>query len=233
MAYTYSLARMRLDEISGYLAGRMQTITSRTGVNFSMMFARAVTSAVQPESAEEPAEPETAGVNAAEPDIEPAPIKTSSPVVLSPVGKEAYEELITKIANQYGLDPSLIMAVVQAESSFNPNAVSPKGAMGLMQLMPATAEGLGVTDAFDPAQNIDGGVRCLLGNIIRYDGDVLMALAAYNCGPYGLSSRGITDLRDPEQRARLPRETQRYLDNIAGILEAMGCGGLLEENYFA
>ena len=147
-------------------------------------------------------------------------------------GREAFLDIIATISSRYAVDPALIEAVVQAESSYNPYAVSPAGAAGLMQLMPATAEGLGVKDVFDPEQNIDGGVRYLLGQIIRYDGNILMALAAYNCGPNGLSIRGITDLCAPDQWELLPDETRAYLDNIAAILEASGHSDLLEHNYF-
>jgi len=164
------------------------------------------------------------------PDV-PIPEQTPGPATPSghiwSTGREHYVDLIAEIAARYDLDPLLIEAVIEAESSFNPYDVSSAGASGLMQLMPATAAGLGVTDVFDPEQNIDGGVRYLLGQIIRFDGDVLMALAAYNCGPNGLKKRGVSNLDDPDQWDLLPRGTQIYLNNIRRILEAEGRGDLL------
>ncbi|MGH9176251.1 MAG: lytic transglycosylase domain-containing protein, partial [Vicinamibacterales bacterium] len=91
-----------------------------------------------------------------------------------------YDELIEQHAQHHGLSPDLIRAVIQAESGFNPRAVSPKGAMGLMQLMPATARELGVLDPFHPGDNIRGGVSYLAGLMTRYGQDVELALAAYN-----------------------------------------------------
>ncbi len=90
--------------------------------------------------------------------------------------------LATAAARRHGLDPQLVLAVVSVESGFRAQAVSPKGAQGLMQLMPGTASSLGVGDAFDPEQNLDGGVRHLGSLLALYDGDVRRALAAYNAG---------------------------------------------------
>ncbi len=93
-----------------------------------------------------------------------------------------YHRHIIKASRTYQVEAALIKAVIMAESGYNPNAVSRKGAQGLMQLMPRTAKWLGVHDAFDPALNIDGGVRYLRRLLDRFDGDVQLALAAYNAG---------------------------------------------------
>ena len=101
-----------------------------------------------------------------------------------------FESLIVESAAQHGLRADLVRAVIQAESAFNPLARSPKGAMGLMQLMPATAAELGVTDAYDPAQNIRGGVTYLKSLLVQFSDNEELALAAYNAGPGAVSRHG-------------------------------------------
>jgi soluble lytic murein transglycosylase-like protein len=91
--------------------------------------------------------------------------------------------VINAVSSRHHLDPDLINSVIHAESDFNPRAVSPKGAQGLMQLMPQTASRLGVVDSFDPGANVEGGTRYLRELLERYNFDLIKALAAYNAGP--------------------------------------------------
>jgi soluble lytic murein transglycosylase-like protein len=100
------------------------------------------------------------------------------------------ERLAEDAARRYGLPPALVLAVVAVESGFRPAAVSPKGAQGLMQLMPGTAAALGVRDAANPEQNLDGGVRHLEALLRLYGGDLVRALAAYNAGQGAVARHG-------------------------------------------
>ena len=93
-----------------------------------------------------------------------------------------FHGIIVQVAGRYEVDPHLIRAIILAESGYNPKAKSKKGARGLMQLMPSTAKALGVRDIWDPEENIDGGVRYFRSLLDRFDGDVQLALAAYNAG---------------------------------------------------
>lgn len=112
-------------------------------------------------------------------------------------------------ARKHGLEPELVLAVVGVESAFRPEAISPKGAQGLMQLMPATAESLGVEDALDPEQNLDGGVRHLGSLLTLYEGDLARALAAYNAGEGAVDRHGgIPPFR--ETREYVKRVLERY-----------------------
>lgn len=99
-------------------------------------------------------------------------------------------EIITDASAKYGVDPNLIAAVAFKESRYNPNAVSPIGAEGIMQLKPKTARYLGVTNSFDPRQNVFGGVKYLRKLLDQFDGNVEYALAAYNAGPVRVAKEG-------------------------------------------
>ena len=116
-----------------------------------------------------------------------------------------YADIIERVAAEHKLDPKLIQAVIEAESNFRADTVSPVGAKGLMQLMDTTAKELGVVDPFDPEQNIRGGVKYLRQLIDRFDGNIAMALAGYNAGPTRVAKLG-----------RIPNipETKKYVVKI-------------------
>jgi soluble lytic murein transglycosylase-like protein len=116
---------------------------------------------------------------------------------------------IDEASQQYGIDPKLIQAVIHVESNFDPQALSPKGAQGLMQLMPQTARDLQVSDAFNPKENIDGGTRYLRYLLDMYNQDMVLALAAYNAGPEKVNLfRGIPPYQ--ETRTYVQKVTQIY-----------------------
>jgi soluble lytic murein transglycosylase-like protein len=146
--------------------------------------------------------------------LEPGELESLSPVspptVAATKGTEWLDPIIAKASQRYGVDTGLIKAVIKAESNFNPTAVSSAGARGLMQLMPGTARGLGVSDSFDPEQNVMAGTRFLRDLLNRYNGDLDSALAAYNWGP------GNVDRR-PD---RMPAETRNYLARVKQLYMA-------------
>jgi soluble lytic murein transglycosylase-like protein len=121
----------------------------------------------------------------------------------------SFDELIDEHASRNGVRKDLVRAVIQVESAFNPRAVSNKGAIGLMQLMPATARQFGVSNAFDPGENVRGGVAYLRQLLDRYNGDERLALAAYNAGPGAVDRHGQT----------VPpfRETRDYVSRVNGL----------------
>lgn len=135
-------------------------------------------------------------------------IRATRPVAVR-VERERYEPLVQAHSTRHALRPELVRAVIQVESGFNPRARSPKGAMGLMQLMPATAREMGVRNAYDPDENIRGGTAYLRRLIDRYDGNEMLALAAYNAGPMAVDRHG---------RMVPPyRETREYVKKVNAV----------------
>jgi len=122
----------------------------------------------------------------------------------TPHDSQTLPDLVTSTSQRYHLDPDLVNSVIHAESDFNPHATSPKGAQGLMQLMPGTSLRLGVRNAFDPSANVDGGTRYLRELLVRYNFDMIKALAAYNAGPQRVEHyAGVPPY--PETRAYVAR----------------------------
>ncbi|MCS7234195.1 MAG: lytic transglycosylase domain-containing protein [Synergistetes bacterium] len=133
---------------------------------------------------------------------EEVPLKMSSSI----------ERIVNRASGIYDIDPDLVMAVISVESNFNPRLVSPKGAMGLMQLMPDTAREMGVSDPFDVEENIMGGVKYLRYLSEKYNGDLELTLAAYNAGPAAVDKYG-----------GIPpyKETQDYVKKVLSIYKGI------------
>jgi soluble lytic murein transglycosylase-like protein len=137
--------------------------------------------------------------------------KTGSTISSSPAAQSAnapgdhLDQIVQQAAERHDLDPALVKAVISTESGWNPTAISRKGAVGLMQLIPATAERFGVGNAFDPAQNVEGGTSYLKQLLDHYNGDLTKTLAAYNAGE-----------RAVDQSGGIPAypETERYVQKV-------------------
>jgi soluble lytic murein transglycosylase-like protein len=174
---------MRIAEITGTPPPMVSGVIDAAPAS-SPSFASMVAQALQTQGAQ------TAGV----PDNAPAMVPPAQ-----------LEQLVQANGAAFGVDPALIKAIIANESGFNAKATSRTGAQGLMQLEPGTAAGLGVTDAYDPAQNIYGGTRYIKGLLERFHGDLHLAVAAYNAGPGAVEKYG-----DVPPYA----ETQNYVQNV-------------------
>ncbi len=132
-------------------------------------------------------------------------IKEASNATGNKYSKSQILNIISNVSKKYGVDEKLVQALVKQESGFRHDAVSHCGAMGLMQLMPATAKGLGVVDPFDPIQNIEGGVKYLKSKLKKYNGNLVLALASYNAGSGNVEKyNGVPPFK----------ETQNYVKSI-------------------
>ncbi len=144
----------------------------------------------------------------------PAPRSEEQATSSNDTMRNLYSDIITSACDRHGVDPALVHAIVKVESDFNPLAVSRKGAMGLMQLMPQTAAELNVQNTFSPHENIDGGVKYLKYLIDRYEGNLTLALAAYNSGENAVKKWGTVP--------PFP-ETQNYVQRILKLYNGTGC----------
>jgi len=140
------------------------------------------------------------------------PALPETPAV-APQAHPVYANLVDATARQYGLEPALLRAVVQAESAYNPQAVSPKGAIGLLQLMPGTATRYGVADPYEPTANLDGGARYLRDLLALFGQDLRLALAAYNAGEGAV-------LKHARQIPPYP-ETQAYVERVLALYQRL------------
>jgi soluble lytic murein transglycosylase-like protein len=197
----------RIAEITGSASGAVPLATGQTGpdglpvLNPSAMGNSPFAALVQAALAADGAQPTTDG------DGIPFAPAANAP---DPVPPEEIDRLVSASAATWNVDPALIKAIIANESGFDASATSSAGAQGLMQLMPATAQGLGVSDPYDPAQNVWGGTRYIRGLLDRFDGNLELAVAAYNAGPNAVSKYG-----------GIPpyAETQNYVQNVLSSYE--------------
>jgi soluble lytic murein transglycosylase-like protein len=144
-----------------------------------------------------------------------APVALSSAPRAKQLSKEELERIVQTTAERHHVDPALVRAVIATESGWRQDAISSKGAQGLMQLVPGTAGDMGVKNAFDPEQNVNGGVKYLRMLLERYHGDLDLALAAYNAGPSAVDrARGVPNF--PETRAYVQKVTDTYFQPGSG-----------------
>jgi len=142
----------------------------------------------------------------------------------NPMAQKELQPIVDRAAERFGVSAALINAVIRAESGFNSGAVSPKGAMGLMQLMPTTASRFGVSNAFSPKENIKGGTAYLAHLIKRFGGDLKLAIAAYNSGPQAVVQAGYTVLPYRETQNYVPRVLAYYQQFASGQGSVVGSG---------
>jgi soluble lytic murein transglycosylase-like protein len=239
--YVSNIAAQRMAEAAARVNARISEISMQTGISFPSIFGeRLDAAAAQQASAAAPSSFPPPPIASAIDLIMPQAGSASNPLhgfnpAFDPMlpgvapNTSTLDGLFSSVAESYGLNPALLQAIAGSRSGLDSGFVSPSGALGLMQLFPSTAEGLGVRNPFDPYDNLDGGARNLVAQIIRYNGDVLMALAASEVGPAELRRLGVND---PSQFHLLPLDVQERIAEVRRVLDAQGLSHLIDRNFF-
>lgn len=217
MSEDFQAVQSRIGEIQSRLAGLSRPPAAPSAPAFADALAQVQTPpGVPPSPAPFAAAlpPAPRGVSVPPAGLGPMPISPAQIVPLHSSGD--YDGLIQTYADRHGLSPTLVKAVIHTESGGDPRAVSPAGAQGLMQLMPANVKEAGIADPFDPEQNIAAGTEQLAGLMKRYGGDLNLTLAGYNAGPGNVHKWG-----------GVPpfAETQRYIRKVRAAMEKIETGG--------
>jgi soluble lytic murein transglycosylase-like protein len=239
--YITNIAAQRMAEAAARVNARMNEISVQTGMNFPSLFGERMAAAASAQQAPAAGNAvRTPPIAAALDLMFPAPGPALDPLndfnaLINPMmpglspNASPFDSLFSSVAETYGIHPALLQAVAGARSGLDSAYISPSGALGIMSLLPTTAEGLGVRNPFDPFDNLDGGARNLMAQIIRYNGDVLMALAASEVGPAELRRLGI---ESPAQFHLLPRDAQDRIAEVRRVLESQGLSHLIDRNFF-
>ena len=200
--------QQRIDSITGDQA-QSEAASAPANSQSSGAFTQALAGASSVGGENPPDAPSVSNFGMGEIGPDGSPVRPLDPSQTTGSKVADYAPQIGAAAAKYGIDPKIVSAVMQAESGGNPNAVSRTGAQGLMQLMPSTARSVGVTNPFDPAENIDGGARQIASLLSEFGGDLDLALAGYNAGSGAVKRFG-----------GIPPypETQSYVRKIRGIL---------------
>ena len=159
-------------------------------------------------------------IDGASRDYRPMTLSSVSSYTPSNTGKSELEKIysaVKKASKEYGVDENLIYAIIKQESDFDSSCTSSVGAVGLMQIMPSNFSHLGITDGYDIDQNINGGTKLLKEYLNKYDGNIEMALMAYNGGPGTMQRRGVTS---PSDLYKMPSETRHYVPKVMGYYES-------------